>query len=53
MRWLGENVNALLFVAGFGAATWGLAHWSAPLAAVAAGVVVMGLSAFPYLRRKG
>lgn len=51
MRRLAENINALLFLVGFGLAGWGIAQWSVPLAAVAAGVVVMGLSAYPYLRK--
>ena len=51
MRALRENVNALCFLTGFGAMAWGVGQWSTPLAAVVAGVLVMGLAAYPYLRK--
>jgi uncharacterized membrane protein YjjP (DUF1212 family) len=51
MRWLHENVNLMGFLAGFVAVAWGIGQWSAPLAAVVAGAIVMGLTAYPYLRK--
>lgn len=49
---LSQNVNALLFLAGFVSFVWGLSVWSVPLAAVVAGVLVMGMAAAPYVRRR-
>ncbi len=54
MSLLRQNVNGLLFAAGFALVVWGLSMVSVPLAAVVAGVVVMVVAAAPYVRwRKG
>lgn len=45
------NVNALIFLAGFGVFVAGLAAYSRPLAAVVAGGLLMLLGTWPYLRR--
>lgn len=47
-----ENIGTLLFAVGFVAFVSGVASWSKPLAAVAAGVLLMGLSVVPYLRKR-
>ena len=52
MNSLSENVNGLLFLAGFVLALWGLSVWSVPLAAVVAGVLVMVMAAAPYVRQR-
>ena len=48
-----ENVNTIGFGLGFVAFVWGLGQWSNALAAVVAGALVMGLTVYPYLKRKG
>jgi len=50
-----QNANALVFLVGLGLAYVGVcAVWSVGAANVAAGVVLMGIGALPYLRiRKG
>jgi uncharacterized membrane protein YjjP (DUF1212 family) len=48
-----DNLNGVLFLAGFVSLVSGIGAWSVPLAAVVAGVVVMGMAAFPYLRKRG
>ena len=52
MNSLSQNVNGLLFLAGFALALWGLSAWSVPLAAVVAGVLVMVMAAAPYVRQR-
>lgn len=50
---MATNLSGVLFVVGFVSCVGGLASWSVPLAAVVAGVVVMGMAALPYLRKRG
>lgn len=47
---MASNLNGATFVVGFAAMSYGLASWSIPLAAVVAGVVLMGLAVYPFLR---
>ena len=46
-----SNVNAWIFLAGFGVFVAGVSSYSRPLAAVVAGALLMLLSVWPYLRR--
>lgn len=48
---LASNLNAVVFLVGFVTAYVGVAQWSAPAANVGAGVVLMGIGAWPYLRQ--
>lgn len=52
VRLIGTNVNALVFVCGFVTAYIGAAQWSSAAANVAAGVVLMAIGAWPYLRQR-
>ncbi len=49
-----RNINAVLVLAGFVAVLWGVAaQWSAPVASIVGGAVLMGTGFWPYLRPKG
>ena len=52
---IAQNVNTILFVAGFVLVYLGVAELSRAVANIVAGVVMMGLAAMPYLAhyRKG
>lgn len=47
-----ENVNAIVFALGFATAYVGLSQWSSSAANVAAGVVLMVIGAWPFLRQR-
>lgn len=47
-----ENVNAIVFALGFVTAYVGLSQWSSSAANVAAGVVLMVIGAWPFLRQR-
>ena len=47
-----ENVNGCVFLAGAAWCYVGLAGWSRSTANVVAGVLLMAIGAFPYVRRK-
>lgn len=49
---LAQNVNLVLFLCGFAALYAGIASLSPPVANIVGGSLVMGLSAFPYLRSR-
>jgi len=46
------NLNAVVFALGFGTAYVGLSQWSTAAANVAAGVVLMVIGAWPFLRQR-
>ena len=48
---LRENVHTVLYLAGFALVCRGVAGWSVPAAELVAGVVLMAMGAWPYLRR--
>ena len=50
MKLLAENINFVAFSCGFALLYVGLSSVSRPVANIVAGVLVMGLSAWPYLR---
>lgn len=45
------NVNALIFLVGFGVFIAGMSAYSGALAAVVAGALLMLMGTWPYLRR--
>lgn len=49
---LAANVNFVLFLCGFAAVYAGIASLSLPIANIVAGSLVMGLSAFPYVKAR-
>lgn len=49
---LAENLNAAVFAVGFATAYVGLSQWSSAAANVAAGVVLMVIGAWPFLRQR-
>lgn len=48
-----SNANAMTFLAGFGLAYTGIADWSRAAADLAAGLVLMFVGAWPYVRTRG
>lgn len=52
MKLLAQNVNLVLFLCGFGALYVGIASLSLAVANIVAGSLVMGVSAFPYLKAR-
>lgn len=44
------NLNALVYLCGFALLCLGVAGWSVPAAQVVAGVLLMCMAAWPYLR---
>ena len=55
LAWLAENLNALVYVLGFALLCLGVAGWSVPAAEVTAGLLLMVMAVWPYVRptRKG
>lgn len=49
-RIVGQNVNAIVFVAGFVLLYLGVRHFSIGAANMTAGACLMALGAYPYLR---
>ncbi len=51
LRALAQNVNALLFLLGFAVLYVGVSGWSVPAARVIAGLLIILLALWPYLKR--
>ena len=49
-RALAENLNAIVYIAGFGLLCLGVSGWSVPAAQVVAGILLMGIASWPYLK---
>ena len=48
--WLAQNFNGVVYLCGFGLLCRGVAGWSIPASQIIAGLCLMAIAAWPYVR---